>query len=76
MICRSISMFYCNKLLDIEMTISENEYSGSFGHYFQHYLPDNRFGDIENILEKKGIFWKNNKLLRYLFIIPDQCRPM
>lgn len=55
-------MFYCNKLLDIEMTISENEYSGSFGHYFQHYLPDNRFGDIENILEKRGF---SGKIISY-----------
>ncbi|WP_176342094.1 hypothetical protein [Sphingobium sp. GW456-12-10-14-TSB1] len=44
------------------MTISENEYSGSFGHYFQHYLPDNRFGDIENILEKRGF---SGKIISY-----------
>lgn len=40
------------------MNISDDEYSGSFGHYFQYYLPDNRFGDVEQIMIKKGIIGK------------------
>ena len=40
------------------MNISDDEYSGSFGHYFQYYLPGNRFGDVEQIMIKKGIIGK------------------